>query len=113
MGQPVTVIEKITAQPGVVRYETNRNLTGTGHEYFDAPPHAVGERAVDELARRLFATGKVRSVHVYLNMITVQLTGDARSAGLGPVIEDLYLYYREGVPVPSPDDFAEPEPADA
>ncbi len=32
MGQPVTVIEKPSSHPGVVRYETNRVLTGMGHD---------------------------------------------------------------------------------
>ena len=34
MGQPVTVIEKPSSHPGVVRYETNRALTGMGHEVY-------------------------------------------------------------------------------
>lgn len=109
MGQPVTVIEKPTPQPGVVRYEINRSITGTGHESFTAPPGPAEVRPVDELARILMATGKVKAVHVNSNVITVQLTGDARGAGFAPLIEELFLYYREGVPVPSPDDFASPD----
>ena len=31
MGQPVTVIEKPSSKHGVVRFETNRSLTGTEH----------------------------------------------------------------------------------
>ena len=108
MGQPVTVIEKPTPQPAVVRYEINRSITGTGHETFTEPPGAAEIRPVDELARRLLATGKVKAVHVNSNVITVQLAGDARGAGFGPLIEELFLYYREGVRVPTPDDFATP-----
>lgn len=108
MGQPVTVVEKQTGNPAVVRYEINRTITGMGHETFTAAPDALHDRAVDELARRLFATGKVQAVHVNSNVVTVQLRGDARSTSFTPLIEDLFLYYREGVPVPSPEDFAAP-----
>jgi hypothetical protein len=34
MGQPVTVIEKPSSVSGVVRFETNRPLTGMGHEIY-------------------------------------------------------------------------------
>ena len=108
MGQPVTAVEKQTGNPAVVRYEINRTITGMGHEHYDSPPDPLYDRAVDELARRLFATGKVQSVHVNSNVITVQLRGDARATSFTSIIEDLFLYYREGVPVPSPEDFASP-----
>ena len=32
MGQPVTVIEKPSSRAGIVRFETNRVLTGMGHD---------------------------------------------------------------------------------
>lgn len=108
MGQPVTVIEKPTPRPDVIRYEINRAITGTGHESFTAAPGPAHVRAVDELARLLFDTGKVQAVHVNGNVITVQVRGDARGGGFGPLIEELFLYYREGVRVPTPDDFAAP-----
>jgi hypothetical protein len=108
MGQPVTVIEKQTPQPGVVRYEINRAITGTGHEVFASAPDPLAVRPVDELARRLFATGKVQRVHVNSNVITVQVAGDARNVSCKGIIEELFTYYREGVPVPSPEDFGAP-----
>ena len=59
MGQPVTVIEKPSSHAGVVRYETNRVLTGMGHERYTSADQAVGERPADVLARRLFERGGV------------------------------------------------------
>jgi hypothetical protein len=97
MGQPVTVIEKPSATPGVIRYEINRNLTGMGHESFRSADDAVGDTPSAELARRLFAAGGVASVHVYANIITVELADGADPDELRGVIEDLYLYYTDGV----------------
>ena len=108
MGQPVTVLEKPSSRPGVVRYEINRAITGTGHEVYASAPDPLAVRPVDELARRLFATGKVVSVHANSNVVTVQLAGDARHVNLVPVFEELFTFYREGVPVPRPEDFASP-----
>jgi hypothetical protein len=34
MGQQVAVVEKPSPRPGVLRFETNRSLTGMGHERF-------------------------------------------------------------------------------
>jgi hypothetical protein len=39
----------------------------------------------------------VAAVHVYSNMITVELTDDGTAAGLQELIEDLFIHYREGV----------------
>ena len=36
MGQPITVVAKPSSRSGVVRYETNRALTGMGHERYRA-----------------------------------------------------------------------------
>lgn len=103
MGQPVTVLERPTATPDVVRYETNRNLTGMGHEIFRTPDAAVGDTPAAELARRLFAHGGVQSVHVYQNIATVQFQPGASRAGVTELIEELYLYYTEGVEVEIPE----------
>lgn len=108
MGQPVTVIEKPTPRPDVVRYEINRAITGTGHEVYTSAPDPLAVRPIDELARRLFATGRVQRVHANGNVITVQAAGDGSSLSCKGIIEELFTYYREGVPVPSPDDFAAP-----
>src|ERR1700694_4770538 len=73
MGQPITVTEKPTGRPGLVRFELNRTLTGMGHEYYGSAADAVGDRPPDVLARRLFEHGAVKSVHVYSNEVTVEL----------------------------------------
>lgn len=101
MGQPITVTEKPSATPGIVRFELNRSLTGMGHERYPSRESATGERVVDELVRRMFDTGKVSAVHVYSNVITVDLAKGMDSAGLGQVIHDLFIYYTPGVVPPS------------
>src|SRR4249920_1088562 len=101
MGQPVAVVEKPTSRPGVVRLEANRSLTGMGHERFTAPEQALGPRPAAELARRLFDTGRVDSVHVYQNVVTVDLKKGFNSDGLATVLEDLYIYWVPGREVPA------------
>ena len=59
MGQPITVVERDSrAHPGVVRFEINRPLSGMGHERYLEADDIDDVRPVDEIARRLFATGK-------------------------------------------------------
>ncbi len=105
MGQLITVTEKPTTRDGVAVFELNRSLTGMGHERYRSP-EVTGNRPVDELARRLFATGLVKAVHVYSNMVTVELgegrADDAARRTLGDIIHDLFTYYREGVEVADP-----------
>lgn len=101
MGQPVSVIEKSTGQPGVLRFETNRNLTGMGHERYDAKTPVMGQRPPDVLARRLFEHGGVASVHIYGGVITVVLS-DPEASGVKEIIEGLYLFYRPGQEVALP-----------
>ena len=101
MGQPITVEEKPSATPGIVRFELNRSLTGMGHERYRSREDASGERIVDELVRRLFDVGSVAGVHVYSNVITVDLAKGATSAGLADVIHELFVYYTPGVVPPS------------
>lgn len=96
MGQPVTVLEKPTPAPGVVRYETNRALSGMGHEMYRSPDEILWERPVDEIARRIFAHGGVASVHVNGSVVTVQFTKGADSTGVKEIIEGLYTFYQEG-----------------
>lgn len=109
MGQQVVVVERPSSRPGMVRYEANRSLTGQGHEHFSSASDAVGPRPAAELARRLFATGRVEAVHMFSNMITVDLSKGSDSTGLGTVIEDLYQYWRPGVEPPAFEDLV---PAD-
>src|SRR4051812_2827810 len=101
MGQPITVIEKPTTTPGVVRFETNRNLTGMGHERYRSGDDAVGARPVDELARRLFARGGVDGVHVYGNIVTVDISKGMTSDGMLDVIHELFVHYVPGVLPPT------------
>ncbi|MEM9893441.1 MAG: hypothetical protein AAF962_21495 [Actinomycetota bacterium] len=105
MGEPVTVTEKNSNRPGFVRFETNRSLTGMGHERYEAGQEIYGDRPPDELARRLFETKKVDEVHIYGQAITVKLFAGADTSGLREIVENLYIYYRPGVEVPTPESF--------
>ena len=93
MGQMVAVTEKPSTSPGVVRFELNRALTGMGHERFRSAADAFGPRPAAELARRLFATGQTAAVHVYANIVTVDLAKGASSDGLADVMRHLYQYW--------------------
>jgi len=101
MGQPVTFLRTTAPRPGLVRFELNRSLTGMGHERYTSRADATGPRPVDELARRLFDHGGVETVHVYSNVVTVDLAPGASSEGQRDILEDLFLYYREGVTPPA------------
>jgi hypothetical protein len=111
MGQPITVIEKPTAKPGVVRFETNRNLSGMGHERYHSAADATGERPVDELARRLFAHGGIESVHIYANVITVDLAKGGSTAGMIELIHELFVHYLPGVVPPTDEELIGGAPA--
>ncbi len=110
MGQLVAVTEKPSSTRGVVRFEINRTLSGMGHEHFGSVGDAWANTPSDELARRMFATGQVDAVHVYANIITVDLRKGHDSAGLSDVVRDLYQYWKPGVEPPSFEDL-EPEEA--
>jgi len=105
MGQPVTVVEKPSSKSGVVRFEINRSITGMGHERYDSPDDANTDRPPDELARRLFARGGVEKVHINSNVITVSLASGAHTGGVRELIEELFIYYRPGVEVPTAESF--------
>ena len=107
MGQPITVVEKPSSRAGIVRYETNRTLTGMGHERYQAGDEILGAAPADELARRLFDRGGITGVHVNGNVVTVELAeaeAEAEAEGIDQVIASLYLYWVEGVEVPSDDE---------
>jgi hypothetical protein len=94
MGQPITVVEKpSSANPAILRLETNRPLSGMGHERYDEPPGELLHRPVDELARRLFAAGGVQHVHINGSVVTVTLGGGSRGEGLADVVRHLFLHY--------------------
>jgi len=113
MGQLVAVAEKPSSTRGVVRFEINRTLSGMGHEQFNSVDDAYGDTPSDELARRMFATGQVSTVHVYANIITVDLNKGYDSEGLADVVRDLYQYWKPGVEPPSFEDLQPDEPAAA
>ncbi len=100
MGQLVSVIEKPSHRPGIVRYVLNRALTGMGHERFTMNNEPTGDRPPDELARRLLATGQVAGVSLNGNVVTIELSADD-SNGLKDIIVDLYTYYVPGVEIPT------------
>lgn len=112
MGQQIAVVAKPSHTPGVVRYEANRNLTGMGHESFASVAQATGPRPAAEVARRLLDTGKVTTVHVFGNMITVDLAKGHTAEGLDDVIAGLYQYWQPGMEMPTFDDVAPEAAAD-
>src|SRR5262245_44733506 len=108
MGQLVGVVEKKSTIPGIVRFELNRSLSGMGHEHFGSLTDAIGSKPSASLARQLFATGKVDSVHVYGNMVTVDIAKGFDSSGLADVVREMYRYWKPGVEAPTFED----EPAE-
>lgn len=101
MGQPVAVLEGPAGKLGMVRFEANRSFTGQGHERFSSVDQASGTRPAAVVAQRLFATGQVSAVHVYGNVITVELSKGAGAQGLEQVVRDLYQYWKPGMAPPS------------
>ena len=97
----------------MVRFEANRSFTGQGHERFAAPDQAKGSRPAAVVAQRMFATGQVSAVHVYGNVITVELAKGAGAQGLEQVVRDLYQYWKPGMELPTFDDMAAESPADS
>lgn len=93
MGQPITVTEKHGGRTDVVRFDLNRSLTGMGHERYRADQEILGNRPPDELARRLFAHGGVEAVHIYSNVVTVDLASGASSEGLADIVHSLFVHY--------------------
>lgn len=98
MGQPIVVTETTSAlNPGVVRFETNRALTGMGHERYRTIDDAWGDRPPDVLARRLLERGGIDSVHINSNVITIDITSGFDDRGIREIIEDLYRFYPDPV----------------
>jgi hypothetical protein len=111
MGQPIAVVAKPSPQPHLLRFEANRNLTGMGHETFTSLDEAIGPRPAAMLARDLLGTGQVDAVHMYGNMITVDLRKGFDGKGLTDVVRDLYQYWKPGMEPPTFDDVAPETPA--
>ncbi len=110
MGQLVSVIERPSSHPGMVRFEANRNLTGMGHEHFRTLDDAIGPRPAASLARMLIGTGHVDAVHIFGNIITVDVAKGFTAAGLSDIVRDMYQYWKPGMEPPS---FEDLQPADA
>lgn len=111
MGQLVGVVEKPSSLRGVVRFELNRSLTGMGHEHFPSADEAIGPEPSASLARQLFATGQVAGVHVFGNMVTVDIEKGHDSEGLADIVREMYRYWKPGVVPPEFDDLPAEEPA--
>ena len=107
MGQQVAVVEKPSPRPGLLRMETNRSLTGMGHERFTSMHDAIGPRPAAVLARQLLSTGKVDSVHMYGNIISVDIAKGFNSDGLADVVRNMYQYWKPGMEMPTFDAPAE------
>ncbi|HEX2577167.1 MAG TPA: hypothetical protein VHK88_12515 [Aquihabitans sp.] len=120
MGQPIVVNEKPSPNRGVVRFETNRAITGMGHERYLVGTEVWGERPPDVLARRLLARGGVLGVQINGNVVTVDLERGWDATGLKEIIENLYRFYPDQPAAPAGTPAAEPaeateaaEPAEA
>ena len=93
MGQSIVVTAKPSSNPGIVRFETNRALTGMGHERYVAGQDVWGQRPPDELARRLLERPSVAAVQINGNIVTVDLAKGYGDEGLLEIIENLYRFY--------------------
>jgi hypothetical protein len=113
MGQLVAVEQKAGGASTVVRFETNRSLTGSGHERFTSAAEAKGPRPAAVIARRFFESGHVSWVHVYGNCITASLEAGASQSGLNEIVRDLYQYWKPGMVPPTLEELLASMPAEA
>ena len=113
MGQPVAVEQSAGGSPAIVRFETNRSLTGMGHERFTSADQAKGPRPAAVLARRFFESGQVAGVHVYGNIISATLAPGATQSGLDEIVRDLYQYWKPGMVPPTLEELLASMPAEA
>ncbi|MEI6299492.1 MAG: hypothetical protein WCP50_07845 [Actinomycetota bacterium] len=112
MGQLVAVEQKAGGVSTIVRFETNRSLTGMGHERFTSAAEAKGPRPAAVIARRFFEAGHVSWVHVYGNIITASLEAGASQAGLNDIVRDLYQYWKPGMVPPTLEELLASMPAE-
>ena len=113
MGQLVAVEQKAGGASTIVRFETNRSLTGMGHERFTSAAEAKGPRPAAVIARRFFEAGHVSWVHVYGNCITASLEAGASQSGLNEIVRDLYQYWKPGMLPPTLEELLASMPAEA
>ena len=112
MGQLVAVEQKAGGASTIVRFETNRSLTGRGHERFTSAAEAKGPRPAAVIARRFFEAGHVSWVHVYGNCITASLEAGASQASLNEIVRDLYQYWKPGMVPPTLEELLASMPAE-
>lgn len=93
MGQIVNVVERQSSRPGIVRFETNRALSGMGHDRYTAGQVIDDVRPTDELARRIFARGGIAAVHINGSVITVDLEKGYDATGIADIVRGLYTFY--------------------
>ncbi len=97
MGEPVAVAVHRTGRPGTYRFETNRPLTGMGHRSYSSPDDwRSAEDPADELARALLQRGDVDHVHIFGNVVTVDLAKGASPDGIDTLIEGMFTHYGTG-----------------
>lgn len=113
MGQPVAVEKKPGGTAAIVRFETNRSLTGMGHERFASVAEAKGTRPAAVVARRLLESGQISWVHVYGNIVTASMAPGATQTGLDDIVRDLYQYWKPGMTPPSVEELQAQVPAEA
>jgi hypothetical protein len=121
MGKSVQIVAFARPRAGYLRIEIDRSLSGTGHESYESAPSEEADRPTDVLARSLFATGFVKRVHIFSNVITIALlegvstvneardtmeelgqdTNFQQEQVLRTVVEQLFVHYRPGV-LPTP-----------
>ena len=101
VGQPVDVKQTTAGVAGRIRFELNRTLTGQGHEKFTSASQAIGPRPAAELERRLFNSGSVLGVHVFANIVTVDLVPGSRYSDLAQIVTDLHQYWKPGMKPPT------------
>jgi hypothetical protein len=112
MGQLVAVEQKAGGASTIVRFETNRSLTGMGHERFTNAAEAKGPRPAAVIARRFFEAGHVSWIHVYGNCITASLEAGASQASLNEIVRDLYQYWKPGMVPPTLEELLASMPAE-
>ena len=78
-----------------------------GHERFASMSDAIGPRPAAALARQLLSTGKVDSVHIYGNIVSVDIAKGFTGDGLADVVRNMYQYWKPGMELPTFDAPAE------
>ena len=97
MGQPVAVVEVTSeSHPGIVKFETNRPLSGMGHRSYASADDALDPLdPADELARRLYARGGIDHLHINGSVITIDVAKGHDTAGITELIAGLFTHYVE------------------